>query len=199
MHRWLLVGGLLALVGGCGPKSFKPSNGSNDASTGGGDSGGPCSCVVGSTTGTVTIACVSTECVDGTSIICTDVGTTLPGASCGPPTDAGTDGPGECVTTCTGKTCNVADNCGGICKCAAGVQCNPDDSCGNGCDLGVGEVCLPDAGSSTTCCGAGYACLTRDSGASACCAVFGGGHCGQDMDCCDYPVTHCSTSTGTCG
>ena len=198
MHRWLLVGGLLGLVA-CRPKSFSPSTGSGGFDAGKDDSGGPCSCVVPSSTGDVTLACLSTECVDGISLTCTDVGTTLPGASCGPMPEAGTDGPGDCITTCTGKLCNVSDGCGGICKCAAGVTCNPDETCGNGCALGPGDLCLPDAGGATTCCGAGYACFARDSGASACCAVFGGGHCTQDLDCCDYPVDHCSTTTGTCG
>ena len=196
--RQLLVGGLLTVAVACRAKSYSPS--SADAGGGGGDDAStPCSCALPNAGGARVIPCGATGCADNVTYLCTDVGTALPGMPCGV-SDAGRDGPGDCVTTCTGKTCNVPDGCGGLCKCAPGVTCDPDTTCGNGCDLAVGDVCADDGGASTTCCGTGLVCLAHDSGVSACCAIIGGGaHCTQDTDCCDYPVAHCSTSTGTCG
>ncbi|HEY5243175.1 MAG TPA: hypothetical protein VIJ22_16960 [Polyangiaceae bacterium] len=198
MSRWLLAGGLVALVLvlACKPRSFSPSTGDD----GGGDDGGACNCDVPTTTGEVIIPCGESACAGSTGYQCTLEGVALAGAggACGPESDATFMDEGECIPQCSNK-CGVSDTCGGMCKCAAGVPCNPNGTCGNGCDLGAGEVCLVDAGNATTCCSSGFICFAHDSGVSACCAALGAGHCAQDTDCCDYPVAHCSTTTNTCG
>jgi hypothetical protein len=199
MLRWLLFVvvplGLVGLVGAsCHPKSYAESDGGDD----GGDDGA-CSCSLGA----ANVPCNSESCVDGIIYECSAFGTTLPGGSCdsglGDGEADGEGGPDNCISNCTGQTCNNIDNCGELCKCNPGVPCNPNGTCGNGCEGFAEALCLIDAGEATACCADGYQCQASDSGATTCCVVSGGvGQCAQNTDCCDYPKVMCNTSSGTC-
>lgn len=122
-----------------------------------------------------------------------------------------------CKPACSGKTCGVADGCGGTCKAGSGCctpkcqgkKCGVADGCGSTCKAGSG-CCTPTCagkkcGSGDGCggtCTAGTGCCTPQCAGKKCGSGDGcGGSCVAGSGCCTPSCSgkKCGASDGCSG
>ena len=105
-----------------------------------------------------------------------------------------------CAPKCSGKTCGVADGCGGTCKTGSGCctpkcqgkKCDVSDGCGGKCKPGSG-CCTPACASKT--CGASDGCgATCKAGSGCCTPSCSGKKCGSSDGC----GGTCKSGSGCC-